>query len=56
MPLFLSDGATATCDGTAIPILPNVCSTGILMATLDAQAQPVEIAPVDLTGLYEPPA
>lgn len=55
VPLFLSSGATATCDGTAIPILPNVCSTGILMATLDANAQPVDIAPVDLTGLYTPP-
>ena len=56
VPLFLGSGATATCDGTAIPILPNVCSTGILMATLDANAQPVEVVPVDLTGLYTPPA
>jgi branched-chain amino acid transport system substrate-binding protein len=55
VPLFLSGGATATCDKTAIPILPNVCSTGALMATLDANANPVKIEPVDLTGLYTPP-
>ena len=55
VPLFLSGGATATCDGTAIPILPNVCSTGVLMATLDANAQPTEVATVDLTGLFTPP-
>ena len=56
VPLFLSGDATATCDGTAIPILPNVCSTGILMATLDADAMPVEVTPVDLEGLFTPPA
>jgi branched-chain amino acid transport system substrate-binding protein len=55
VPLFLGGGATATCDGTAVPILPNVCSSGILMATLDAEAQPTEIVPVDLTGLFTPP-
>jgi branched-chain amino acid transport system substrate-binding protein len=53
VPLFLGSGATATCDGTAIPILPNVCSTGVLMATLDANAVPTEVAAVDLTGLYD---
>jgi branched-chain amino acid transport system substrate-binding protein len=56
VPLFLGGGATATCDSTAVPILPNVCSSGILMATLDAEAQPTEIVPVDLTGLFTPPA
>lgn len=29
VPMFLGNGATFTCDGKAIPILPNVCSPDI---------------------------
>jgi branched-chain amino acid transport system substrate-binding protein len=55
VPIFLSGGATATCDGTAIPILANVCATGIQMATLDPSGTPVDVVPVDLEGLFTPP-
>jgi branched-chain amino acid transport system substrate-binding protein len=53
VPLFLSTG-TATCDGTAIPMLPNVCAAGgFSMATLDASGVPTSVDPVDdMEGLF----
>jgi branched-chain amino acid transport system substrate-binding protein len=37
VPLPLSGGLTFTCDGTAIPIIPDICSAGIQMAAVDSK-------------------
>jgi branched-chain amino acid transport system substrate-binding protein len=36
VPIFLGNGSTFTCDGSAISILPNVCSADVQIGTLDA--------------------
>ena len=39
VPLFLGSGATFTCDGTAIPMLPNVCSAATQLGTVNAEGK-----------------
>ena len=52
VPLFLGGGQTFTCDGTAIPILPNVCSAGFQMGTLTADGGIENLEPVDASDLF----
>lgn len=47
IPLALGGGLTFTCDGTAVPVLPAVCTAGMLEAVLDAEGQPTDFTPVD---------
>lgn len=53
VPLFLTEGQTFTCDGTAIPIMPSVCSAGFYIGTLTAEAEVQDPTPVDATALFE---
>jgi len=53
VPLWRGGGLTYTCDGTAIPLLPNVCSSGIYMGTLDAKGQVRNPKPYDITPLFK---
>lgn len=50
--LFLGGGQTFTCDGTAIPLLPNVCSAGFQMGTLTAEGTVENLEPVDASDLF----
>ena len=47
VPLFLGGGETFTCDGTAIPLLANVCSAGFQIGTLTADGTLEGLEPVD---------
>ncbi len=53
VPLWLAEGQTFTCDGTAVPIMPNVCSAGFFIGTLTAEGQVEDSAPVDASALFE---
>lgn len=53
VPLWLADGQTFTCDGTAIAIMPNVCSAGFFMGTLSAEGEVEDPTPVDAAALFE---
>jgi branched-chain amino acid transport system substrate-binding protein len=53
VPLFLGGGQTFTCDGTAVPIMPNVCSAGFQMGTLTADGQIEDLEPVDASDLFK---
>lgn len=53
VPLFLAEGQTFTCDGTAVPIMPSVCSAGFFIGTLTAEAEVQDPTPVDATSLFE---
>ena len=53
VPLWLADGQTFTCDGSAIAMLPNVCSAGFFIGTLTAEGEVEDPAPVDATALFE---
>lgn len=53
VPLWNSGGITFTCDGTAIPILANVCSGDIYMGTLDAKGKLHKLQQYDLQALYK---
>lgn len=52
VPLFLGGGTTFTCDGTAIPLLANVCSAGFQMGTLTAEGTVEDLEPVDASALF----
>ena len=52
VPLFLGGGQTYTCDGTAIPLLANVCSAGFQMGTLTAEGTVEDLEPVDASDLF----
>lgn len=52
VPVFLGGEATATCNGTAIPLLPNVCSSGVQVATLNEQGQPTDTVELDVQPLF----
>ncbi|MDD9371262.1 MAG: ABC transporter substrate-binding protein [Acidimicrobiales bacterium] len=53
VPLWLGDGQTFTCDGSAVSLMPNVCSTGFFIGTLNADGEVEDPAPVDATALFE---
>jgi branched-chain amino acid transport system substrate-binding protein len=53
VPLWLADGQTFTCDGSAIAVMPNVCSAGFFIGTLTAEGEVEDPAPVDATALFE---
>lgn len=53
VPLWLADGQTFTCDGSAIKIMPNVCSAGFFIGTLTADGEVEDASPVDATALFE---
>lgn len=51
-PIPLSGGLTFTCDGTAIPILANVCSGAMQMAVVDDKGGLSDFTPVDAGEAY----
>lgn len=53
LPLALGAGLTFNCDGTAISIVPAVCTAGFVEATLDAEGQPTDFGPVEPGDLQE---
>jgi len=53
VPLWLGDGQTFTCDGTAIPIFPNICSASFFVGALSADGQMQNAEPVDPAPLFE---
>jgi branched-chain amino acid transport system substrate-binding protein len=53
VPLWLGDGQTFTCDGTAIAVMPNVCSAGFFVGTVTEDGQVEDPSPVDATALFE---
>ncbi len=52
VPLFLGGGQTFTCDGSAIAMLPNVCSAGFQVGVLTADGTVEDLEPVDPTELF----
>ena len=52
VPLPMSGGETFTCDGTAIAVLPSVCSAGVQMAVADANGVPQSPQKIDTTGMF----
>ncbi len=52
VPIFLSGGGTATCDGTAVPMLANICSGAVQMGELDADGSITDARAVDGAALY----
>jgi branched-chain amino acid transport system substrate-binding protein len=52
VPIFLGEGATFTCDGTAIPLLPNICSADVTIGTLDAEGVLTDPETVDVGPLF----
>ncbi|HEY8545886.1 MAG TPA: ABC transporter substrate-binding protein [Acidimicrobiales bacterium] len=53
VPLWLADGQTFTCDGSAVAMMPNVCSVGFYIGTLTAEGGVEDPVPVDPTSLFE---
>jgi branched-chain amino acid transport system substrate-binding protein len=47
LPLPLGAGAMFHCDGKAVSILPAICTSGMVQATLDATGQPTDFKAVD---------
>lgn len=53
VPLFLAGDQTFTCDGSAVSIMPNVCSAGFFIGTLTAEGEVEDPTPVDAAALFE---
>ena len=53
VPMFLGGGATFTCDGTAIAMLANVCSSNVQIGTVNAEGQLPETELVDTGELFQ---
>jgi branched-chain amino acid transport system substrate-binding protein len=51
--LFLSGGLKFNCDGSAIPLLPNICSAQFQMAVLNANGTIKSATTVDATALFK---
>jgi branched-chain amino acid transport system substrate-binding protein len=47
-----SGGLTFTCDGTAIPLLPNLCSAQFQIGTVDGAGEVSGLEPVDASALF----
>jgi len=54
IPVPLSGGLTATCDGTAIPIIANVCSGGVNIADVDSKGTLSNFDKLDAAEAYAP--
>ena len=52
VPIFLADGQTFTCDGSAIPLLKNICSASFFVGRLTADGQIEDPEPVDASALF----
>ncbi len=52
VPIWGSGGLTFTCDGKAVSILPNVCSSSFQIGTVDAKGAISGLTPVDASALY----
>jgi branched-chain amino acid transport system substrate-binding protein len=52
VPMWLSGGLTFTCDGTAIPLLANLCSAQFQIGTVDATGVVSGLEPVDASALF----
>jgi branched-chain amino acid transport system substrate-binding protein len=52
VPLPLGSGATFTCDGTAIPVLENICSGTILAAEIQGEDHYGPVSHIDPTPLF----
>jgi branched-chain amino acid transport system substrate-binding protein len=50
---FGSGGQTFTCDGSAIPMMPDICSASSNVGTLTADGQVEDAETVDPTSLFE---
>jgi branched-chain amino acid transport system substrate-binding protein len=50
--LWMSGGLTFACDGTAISILPNVCSSSFQIGTVGADGLVTDLQPVDASALF----
>jgi branched-chain amino acid transport system substrate-binding protein len=55
VPLFLGDGQTYTCDGSAIPSLPRVCSASFQVGRLTADGNTEDLEPIDASALFATP-
>ncbi len=53
VPLFLSSGLTYTCDGTAIPLLVNVCSASFFIGSLAADGTVQGLEPIEAAALFQ---
>jgi len=53
VPVFMGGSSTVTCDGTAIPMLPNVCGADVQVATLNEQGIPTEFKAIDAASLFK---
>ena len=54
VPMVLSGGLTFTCDGTALSILPNICSSQVQMGVLDAEGGVSGLTKIDAAEAYAP--
>lgn len=52
VPMWLSGGLTFTCDGTAIPLLANLCSAQFQIGTVDATGQVSGLEPINASALF----
>lgn len=50
---FGTGGQTFTCDGSAIPMLPNICSAAFNIGTLTADGKVEDAESVDPTALFQ---
>ena len=52
VPMWNSGGLTFTCDGSAIPLLPNLCSAQFQIGTVDESGAVSGLEPVDASALF----
>ena len=52
VPFFFGDGATATCDGQAIPLIKNVCSAAQIIGVVDAEGNYSDMQTIDAKAAY----
>lgn len=52
-PLFLGNGAEFTCDGTAIPLIKNVCSADVSIGEIDENGKLQDAELVDTAPLFK---
>lgn len=50
--LWMGDGQTFTCDGTAVALMPNVCSVAFFIGKLDNKGHVLKPTPVDPSALF----
>ena len=53
VPLFLGGGISLTCDGSAIAMLPNICSGDSLIGVLNAEGSLTQAKLVQASGLFK---